>query len=111
MAKVQHISLAMIRTLAGVVDFYYWCGVPVARAWPVMKVKERSPAVLASAAAFKNSRSDLRQISPEVRAAWQAIGIGKKAAWLDVYTGSYLKVWKANKILPPVLTGFSVERT
>jgi hypothetical protein len=108
MAKIQHISKQTIRTLAGIVDFYYWRGIPVARSWPVMRVKERSPAVLAAAAAFKASRADLRLMSSEVRAAWRTLGRGKKAAWLDVYTGSYLKVWKTNKILPPVVTGFSV---
>lgn len=28
------ITLAMVNTYRGVVDFYYWKGVPVARAWP-----------------------------------------------------------------------------
>ncbi len=48
------INLAMINTFRGVVDFYYWKGVPIARAWPRPPKQPGTPAQLAAWAALRN---------------------------------------------------------
>lgn len=45
-------ALEVIRGLKGVLDFYYWRGIPCVRKWPVIPPASRTPASLASAALF-----------------------------------------------------------
>lgn len=44
--------LTIIRGLKGILDFYYWKGVPCVRKWPVIPPSSRSPASMRSAHLF-----------------------------------------------------------
>ena len=70
MAIVKSFSAEMVRDLSGVVDFYYWKGIPVARLWPRKSKIPPSEAMISAQAAFTQSRIDLRSVSCAVRAAW-----------------------------------------
>lgn len=96
MAKVKHISEAMIRGQARVLDYYYWRGIPVCRRWPVWHNKPRSPAVQASAEAFRQSRRDLKAMTPIIRESYRRLNVGKKMAWVDMYTRAYMWNYKAS---------------
>ena len=53
MPKIDHLpALEVIRGLRGILDFYYWKGVPCVRKWPVIPKSHRSPKAVASAAIF-----------------------------------------------------------
>ena len=107
MAKVKSFSAEMVRDLSGVVDFYYWKGIPVARLWPRKTNLPPSPAMLGSRLAFKQSRADLREVQGAARLAWSVSSVGSKQAWLDYYTSIFMRSWKDFKRFPPVVTDFS----
>jgi len=107
MAIVKHISLQMVRDLHGVVDFYYWRGIPVARMWPRKTSTPPSAAMLGARASFTASRSDLKFIDGATRAAWAIESVGKKQAWLDYYTKNYMWMWKQHQRFPAVVTSFT----
>lgn len=108
MAKVSAFSQEMVRDLFGVIDFYYWKGIPVARQWPRVSSVPPSEAMLGARNAFTQSRVDLRSVSGATRESWAAFSHGKKQAWLDYYTSIYMRCWKLQKTLPPVVYTFEI---
>lgn len=48
------INLDMVNTFRGVVDFYYWRGVPIARSWPRKPNQPGTPAQQVAWSAFRN---------------------------------------------------------
>jgi hypothetical protein len=108
MAIVKSFNSKIIDALSGIVDFYYWKGIPVARQWPRKTTIPPSAAVLASRRAFTQSRIDLRAVSGSVRAAWNISAVGAKQSWLDYYTSIYLRMWRDYRLFPPVVTEFRI---
>ena len=106
-AIIKHISQAMVSDLAGVTDFYYWKGIPVARTWPRKSTLPPTAAMLGARNSFVQSRVDLRSVSGAAREAWALYSVGKKQAWLDYYTSVYMRFWKDYKQYPPVVTDFT----
>jgi hypothetical protein len=106
MAKVVSFSSEMVRDLAGVLDFYYWKGIPVCRLWPRITNLPPSAAMLGARLAFTQSRVDLRSVQGPTRKAWSVSSVGKKQAWLDYYTSIYMRTWKRFRRYPPVVTSF-----
>jgi len=106
MAKVKNFSREMIDKLSGVIDFYYWRGIPVARRWPRKTTIPPSAAMLASRAAFADSRRDLKFVSGKVRAAWAVSAVCARQAWLDYYTSIYMRTYKLYKRAVAVLHDF-----
>jgi len=106
MAIVTGFSDAMVRSLAGVVDFYCWRGIPVARLWPRKTTIPPSAAMLASRRAFIQSRIDLRLVQGHARLAWSVSSVGKRKAWLDYFTLIFMRTWRNFKKFPPVITDF-----
>jgi len=108
MAKVKNISTQIIKSLAGVVDFYYWKGIPVARSWPKRSSVSTSPNVLASRQAFIDSRIDLKQVTGVVRLAWAQSAHGVTEAWLDYYTHQYMRYWRDYGVSAPVVIDYTI---
>jgi hypothetical protein len=106
MARVKSFSDEMVKSLSGIIDFYYWKGIPCARQWPRKTNLPPSAAVLGSRLAFKKSREDLRLLSGATRAAWAACCAGKRQPWLDYYTSIYMRLWKNYKKFPPVVGNY-----
>ena len=109
MAKVKSFSKEMIDKLSGVIDFYYWKGIPVARRWPRKTDKLPSAPMLAARAAFTESRIDLRLVSGKVRQAWASASIGIKEAWLDYYTSVFMRIFKNYKRSVAVVQNFDFD--
>jgi hypothetical protein len=105
-AKVKSFSAEMVRDLSGVVDFYYWKKIPVARLWPRKTNLPPSAAMLGARNAFTQSRIDLRSVQGPARVAWSVSSTGKKQAWLDYYTSIFMRTWRDFKRYPPVVTSF-----
>ena len=108
MAKVSHLSAQVIKGFRGSLDFYYWRGQAICRRWPKPPVQPNTPGQLASRVAFCASRADLRKVSAKVRALWVPDFVGRRQAWLDFYTGTYLRHVKLHGRPPVVLYDFSV---
>lgn len=108
MARIKAISATMVKNLAGVIDFYYWRGIPICRRWPKLTKKPPTEGVLASRAAFVQSRADLRLVSAGVREVWAQSAVGVTEAWLDYYTSIFMRTWRDYRRYPPVVTKISV---
>jgi hypothetical protein len=108
MAKVASVSATVVRNLAGVIDFYYWKGIPICRKWPKRSRFAPTPAVIASRQAFTQSRADLRLVSGSVRTAWAKTAVGATQAWLDYYTSIYMRIWRDYRRYPALLTDVEV---
>ena len=100
----------MVRDFSQIVDFYYWKGIPVARLWPRKTLIPPSSAMMGARLAFIQSRVDLRSVPHDIRQLWREHSTGKKQAWLDYYTGVYMRVWRDYKRYPAVVTGFVITR-
>lgn len=74
----------------GVVDFYLWMGIPVARKWPRSPGKKRSPAVEAQWASFKYAAQSWNDLSGTVRAAYEKQASATGLSGRDMFTRSYI---------------------
>jgi len=111
MAKVKHISLETIKALAGIIDFYFWKGIPCARKWPDWTRFRPSPRQKASMEAFKKIRADLKKLQIEVVNAWRQTCTGKGNSWVDLFTYLWFQFWKAGIDPAPVLKRYRIETT
>jgi len=103
MAKVKSFDRERVKALSGIVDFYYWKGIPVARKWPDWSKFKPSANQKLSMAAFSKSRSDLSLVTDRCRDYWRAAHVGVSGAWLDIYSARYLSAWKVAHVYPDVV--------
>jgi len=106
MAKVKHFSKAQIKRLSGVVDFYYWKDIAVARKWPDWSNPKLSAGTRASMAAYTQAMKDLKLVTTHLRDVWRTLCIGKSTAWVDDYKKKYMGYWKIHKTYPAVMVDF-----
>jgi len=111
MAKVRHISLETIKALSGIIDFYYWKGIPVARKWPDWTHFRPSPRQKASMEALKKIWSDIKKLSPEVIDLWRQSCVGKTNSWIDLFKYLWYSYWKNGIDPAPVLTNYTKTET
>jgi len=98
-----------IKKYAGVLDFYKLRGQNIVRKWPDYRNTVWSAGTIAARAAMAASGAALGQVSANVRAVWAGQHVGRRSAWLDVFTAEFIAFWKAASCYPPVLTDFSLE--
>ena len=67
----------------GVLDFYYYCGLPVARSWPRSPGKTRAPKVVAAAAQFDWVQKSTTALPADIKYAWMALPQGQSLTWRD----------------------------
>jgi len=111
MAKVRHISLETIKALSGIIDFYYWKGIPCARKWPDWTHFRPSARQKASMEAFKKIRADLKKLQIEVVNLWRQSCVGKANSWVDLFTFLWFQFWKNGIDPAPVLTRYRITET
>jgi len=109
MARVRHFSRETVKALAGIIDFYYWKGIPVARKWPDWSNFKPSPRQAESMQAFAAIRSDMKKISPAVRDLWRAACVGRTNAWVDMFTFLWFQYWRQGISPAPVLLDVSKQ--
>lgn len=91
MAKVTAMpNLAIIDGFKGVVDFYYYMGIPVARAWPKSPGKARSPGVMAQWPLFTFAAKEWNNLSPTVQEAYNKLATDSGLSGRDMLTRAYL---------------------
>jgi len=91
MAKLAKMpQMAIIDGFKGTVDFYYWKGIPIARAWPKSPGKIRSPAVMAQWSAFRYVASEWTKLSEVVQDAYRELATDSGLSGRDMFTRAYL---------------------
>jgi len=105
-AKVKSFDKERIKRLHGVIDFYYWKGIPVARKWPDWSHFKPSEKQKGSMAAFAQAMKDMKLITPHVRDVWRSLCLGKKPFWFDDYKSKYMGYWRDKGVLPNVMLDF-----
>ena len=91
MAKLETMPHeAIVSSFKGVVDFYFWMGIPVARSWPLIPPYTRSAAEEATHVPFVRAVALWPLLSPEVQRAYQTMAIGSALTNRDVFTKSYI---------------------
>lgn len=91
MAKLSSMPQeAIVSGYKGVVDFYYWMGIPVARSWPRKPLYTRSAAEMATHMPFVQAVALWPLLSPEVQRAYQKMSTDSALTNRDVFTKSYI---------------------
>jgi len=83
-------ALEVILGLKGVLDFYYWRGIPCVRKWPVIPPSSRTPASLASAALFGEIIRGYALLGPTVKALFQEAAADQPRTARDIYVSAVL---------------------
>lgn len=74
----------------GAVDFYFYMGIPVARAWPKSPGKNRSEPVKAQWPFFTYASKEWKHLSPAMQAAYNQIATNSGLSGRDMQVRSYL---------------------
>jgi hypothetical protein len=81
---------AIIDGFKGVVDFYYWMGIPVFRAWPKNNLKHRSPGVQSTWPAFAYASREWSNLSKTMQDAYKKLATNSGLSGRDMFTRGYL---------------------
>lgn len=91
MAKLTEMPAeALISGFKGVVDYYWYMGIPVARSWPRSPGRTRAPAVEAQWPAFTYAAQEWNNLSEAVQDSYRALAQSSGMDGRDLFTRSYL---------------------
>lgn len=91
MAKIEVMpSEAIIDGFKGKVDFYYYCGIAVARMWPRSPGHKRATAVEATWAAFSYATKEWKNLDAETQRAFEEMATGSGLSGRDMAERAYL---------------------
>lgn len=92
MAIIKHmIAEKVISGFKGVIDFYYYMGVPCARSWPRSPGKRRAPQVEAWWAPFAVASREWNNLSEEVRRTYEELATDSGLSARDMFQRAYMK--------------------
>lgn len=80
----------IINGFKGVVDFYYWMGIPVARRWPRSPQAPRSEPVRAQWPAWTTAAREWLHLSPYVQEAYNSLSVGTGMCGRDLQVKGYI---------------------
>ena len=91
MAKIKAmVALKVIHGFKGVIDFYFYMGIPCARAWPKKPSQLRNANVQAQWPVFRQAAELFDQLSPEVRQAYFQMAVGTNLTAKDMFFRGYI---------------------
>ena len=91
MAIIKHmLGEKVISGFRGVIDFYYYMGIPCARRWPRSPGKKRTPASMAWWAPFAYASSEWNNLSEEVRRTYEELASDTGLSARDMFTRAYM---------------------
>ena len=91
MAKIKHmVGLKVIDGFKGVIDYYYYMGVPCARKWPRKPITSRIPSVQAQWPIFSNAASLWTNLSPEMKAWYEEMAEPTNLTGKDLFFRGYI---------------------
>jgi hypothetical protein len=76
---------ATIAAHRGVIDYYEWKGVPVARAWPRYKAYPPTPGMVESQNVFSTVAKATGSISPAMQELWKSVPTTPGTTWVDLF--------------------------
>jgi len=91
---------AIIDGFRGVIDFYDYCGIPVARKWPRKIGPHRSPGVMSTWAAFTYASREWTNLSQVIKDAYNTMAGNSGLSGRDLMTRSYLGGMYRNPLEP-----------
>ena len=92
------LSEKVIGGFKGVLDFYFYMGLAVVRAWPKSPGGRRTPAVRAGWAPFTYASREWNNLSPLVRRAYEELATDSMLTARDMFQRGYLKGLYRNPI-------------
>jgi len=95
------LDAGLINQLRGVVDVYYWKGIPVARAWPKKPQQPGTPAQSATWQAFRDFRDWKRALPSGVVKRWREQPVPSNKTYQDLLKSMGLKLSYAHALTPP----------
>lgn len=84
-------SQAIIDDLKGVIDFYYWKGIPCARRWPTWVKRTATTREKANQDAFTYAIMSYAELPPVVRQFYVEMAAGTNVTARDLFLRAYLK--------------------
>lgn len=91
MAKLNALPDSEVRAACtGLVDFYYWKGIPCARKWPDYKPREPQPEELQNQQRFTVVAVATGAIDTFVKDRWRALEVTDATTWVDVFRATGL---------------------
>jgi len=84
------VAQKVIDGFKGVIDFYFYMGVPCARAWPKKPSQIRNANVRAQWPVFTTAAKLWREISPELRQAYEQMTVGTNLTAKDMFFRGYI---------------------
>ncbi|GAI64434.1 unnamed protein product [marine sediment metagenome] len=101
MAKItEMLGEKVISGFRGVVDFYYYMGIPCARRWPRSPGHRRSAPVEAQWPIFTRAVQLWTQLSPELQRDYQEMAQASGLSGRDIFMRAYMSGFK-RLIEPP----------
>jgi len=83
-------SDSVISGFKGTIDYYFYMGIPVARAWPRSPGKTRAPPVEAQWPAFIKASQEWSQLSPFVKDTYNSMAQSSGLVGRDLQERAYL---------------------
>lgn len=86
----EMVGKKIIDGFKGVVDFYYWMGIPCARVWPRSQGKSQTPESVAQWPIFKTAAKLWGELSPEVKTAYNEMASVTNLTGKDMFFRGYI---------------------
>lgn len=80
----------IIDNLKGVVDYYYWKGIPCCRKWPHWPKRQPHPDEKINQDAFAYVNRQVKHVPPYLRQQFQAMTAGTVLTWKDIFVRAYM---------------------
>lgn len=80
----------IVDSFRGVLDFYRWCNLVIARKWPQWKGKVRSPYVQAMWPPFVKVNQAAAALPPHVVDTWKHMARHTQLTWKDYFVRAYI---------------------
>jgi len=114
MAKLpKNITCPQMNSLAGrfggVLDFYFWKGIPCVRVWPKYDPSKMTAEQIASFNAFAAIAQLKSQTPPMLREELAELCSDSTYTWADLYTSWGMAMYKTTGLIPPQVLGYKIE--
>ncbi len=105
------LSGSQIASMRGVVDFYYWKGIPCGRSWPKKPKQPGTPAQLVTWAAFRACAAWRRALPAEHIEQWRTMPMPANRVYRNIISSHGLKFGYRNALTQaPVITSVVTEQ-
>lgn len=84
------VARKVIDGFRGVIDFYFYMGIPCARSWPKSPGKSRNANVIRQWPVFTTAAKLWREISPEIRQAYEDMAAVTNLTSKDMFFRGYI---------------------